>query len=444
MCVLEQLGAYDGVTYSNTLALERCFGWRGLLIEANAKNYAKLAQSGRAATVMHAGVCAEGVGQLRVSDKAGPTASVSNSVSKAVSKSASSGHFVPCSPLPTLMAAAQLQRATLLSLDVEGAEEAVLSTVPDFAAAFEFLLIEDDGSNRRRTERLLSRLSSGGMVELREYRIKNSRLLRANHSRTLSGTPRAPARGPAVAATAVASGPVPVVPRSAPPPRLFTAADAQAPCVLAHASPAERLLHASVLAASRPTRRFVEVLPDGRVDDASLTRGFERCFGFRGMRLSAEDGGRTTLRALMDEHGLGPTIDLVAISMEAPWRFLTSSARGAASGGAAATGDMDMRASTPDAPLANAVAVDWARRFASDRWERCTACHLTNRSQMRAALYYDRRLTPRFDRLRVYERASTCYAPAHTNQRGAKSCFGAACVWCNPNVRARWCQLGCS
>ena len=58
LCAVEQLGAYDGSTYSNTLALERCFGWRGLLIEANAKNYAKLAQTSRTAAMVHAGVCA--------------------------------------------------------------------------------------------------------------------------------------------------------------------------------------------------------------------------------------------------------------------------------------------------------------------------------------------------------------------------------------------------
>ena len=34
-----ELGAYDGVTHSNSYMLERCFGWRGVLIEASPSNF---------------------------------------------------------------------------------------------------------------------------------------------------------------------------------------------------------------------------------------------------------------------------------------------------------------------------------------------------------------------------------------------------------------------
>ena len=40
--VFVELGALDGKKFSNTFMLERCFGWRGILIEANPINFARL------------------------------------------------------------------------------------------------------------------------------------------------------------------------------------------------------------------------------------------------------------------------------------------------------------------------------------------------------------------------------------------------------------------
>ena len=34
-----EIGAFDGVNLSNTYMLERCYDWRGLLIEANPENF---------------------------------------------------------------------------------------------------------------------------------------------------------------------------------------------------------------------------------------------------------------------------------------------------------------------------------------------------------------------------------------------------------------------
>ena len=45
-----ELGAFDGMEAANTLVLEKCFGWRGLLIEANPSNFARLAKAPRTAT----------------------------------------------------------------------------------------------------------------------------------------------------------------------------------------------------------------------------------------------------------------------------------------------------------------------------------------------------------------------------------------------------------
>ena len=43
-----ELGAFDGVHNSNSYLLEKCHGWKGLLVEASPTNYLKLASSERA------------------------------------------------------------------------------------------------------------------------------------------------------------------------------------------------------------------------------------------------------------------------------------------------------------------------------------------------------------------------------------------------------------
>eukprot|EP00966_Prymnesium_polylepis_P125801 2908632-Prymnesium_polylepis.1 len=57
--VFVELGALDGRMYSNTIILEKCFSWRGVLVEANPTNYQQLRRSGRTASLVHAAICDE-------------------------------------------------------------------------------------------------------------------------------------------------------------------------------------------------------------------------------------------------------------------------------------------------------------------------------------------------------------------------------------------------
>ena len=53
-----ELGASDGESGSQTFLVERCFGWRGVLIEANPWSYAQIADKQRSrAVTFHSGVC---------------------------------------------------------------------------------------------------------------------------------------------------------------------------------------------------------------------------------------------------------------------------------------------------------------------------------------------------------------------------------------------------
>eukprot|EP00966_Prymnesium_polylepis_P007031 162106-Prymnesium_polylepis.1 len=55
--IFVELGAFDGITFSNTVALERCFNWTGVLIEGSPSNFERLRQSGRQASMLHSAVC---------------------------------------------------------------------------------------------------------------------------------------------------------------------------------------------------------------------------------------------------------------------------------------------------------------------------------------------------------------------------------------------------
>ena len=108
--VFVELGANDGVTFSNTLALEACLGWRGLLIEANPANYGQLATSGRAASVQYGAVCADAAGStINVSLGGGLAAGMHLPRGELMRKSFHISHTargsvaVPCWPLGTLM-----------------------------------------------------------------------------------------------------------------------------------------------------------------------------------------------------------------------------------------------------------------------------------------------------------------------------------------------------
>lgn len=165
-----EIGALDGVTFSNTLLLERCFGWTGVLIEANLHNFKKLAASGRVARTVYSAVCADSS-----VDRAVPILSRPGGVAGDPAQMAGlfkrSFHsdtnltdvvHVPCRSLDTLIATNGLTGGIdLLSLDVEGAEETVIRTTD--ARRYSTVVVEKDGFDRRKELRVQRRLIDAGL-----------------------------------------------------------------------------------------------------------------------------------------------------------------------------------------------------------------------------------------------------------------------------------------
>lgn len=152
--VFLEIGAFDGVTESNTILLERCLGWRGVLVEANPRAWTSLKGAGRNhARLVHAApMCAHpnasSVVQMEVSDFT--SASIGNGSEPGTTRAP-----VPCVSLTRLLQNAlgapsrgsksgPKPRVDFFSLDVENTEDLVLATLDFEAIDVALLFVESD------------------------------------------------------------------------------------------------------------------------------------------------------------------------------------------------------------------------------------------------------------------------------------------------------------
>ncbi|KAK7071962.1 hypothetical protein SK128_010242, partial [Halocaridina rubra] len=147
-----EAGAIDGEFLSNTLALERTLGWNGLLIEADGDTFQKLQNRHRKAWASHCCLATHSYPHQEVFVKY-----IANSDSHFAKNMFERGHgvlksveskspmritgsypdqsvpsyeVVQCLPLASLLLALNVTRVHFVSLDVEGAEEAILNSFP--------------------------------------------------------------------------------------------------------------------------------------------------------------------------------------------------------------------------------------------------------------------------------------------------------------------------
>lgn len=136
-----EIGAFDGVTQSNSLLLEAA-GWRGLLIEANPGNYAKAARSRPNALVEHAACVGFGhaaattiitdVGLMSMTSESRMDESARTdwlSRGEGFNARARQDIEVPVTTVSALLDKHAIEHVDLLLLDVEGAEVAVLEGI---------------------------------------------------------------------------------------------------------------------------------------------------------------------------------------------------------------------------------------------------------------------------------------------------------------------------
>jgi len=163
--VFVELGANDGRKGTNTIFLEHCLGWRGLLIEGQPTTFEKLRAFRRApsAAKLATAVC-ETHGHIDFYNKSQATAGIPSLMTvthrrrwhnRADSRALTS---VPCGPLGDWLRLLGVAQVDLFVLDVEGAELMVLRSL-DWA--------------RLRVRVLLAECHANGCVHRRDEQVRD-------------------------------------------------------------------------------------------------------------------------------------------------------------------------------------------------------------------------------------------------------------------------------
>ncbi|RMH46453.1 MAG: FkbM family methyltransferase [Alphaproteobacteria bacterium] len=136
--VFAEIGAYDGVTGSNTLFFELFRGWSGLLVEASPTHHAaavasrgvpclNLAVAGRAGEVEFLDIRR---GLTQMGGIAGSLGEAARAAIEADPRTEARLVRVPARPLAEILDEAGLRRLDYLSIDIEGGELEVLRGFP--------------------------------------------------------------------------------------------------------------------------------------------------------------------------------------------------------------------------------------------------------------------------------------------------------------------------
>ena len=129
--VFVELGAFDGWQESNTLHLESCLGWRGVLLDSPT-HLDWLRHNRPAALSVGLAICPE-AGLVNYSRQRATTAGIVRLMSPSVRRrfrvDGAGQEAVPCGPLGGLLASVGLTHVDFFSLDVQGAELMVLRTI---------------------------------------------------------------------------------------------------------------------------------------------------------------------------------------------------------------------------------------------------------------------------------------------------------------------------
>lgn len=161
--IFVELGAMDGVTYSNTRFFEETLGFSGVLIEPT-DQYEKLVLNRPKCKNVNLAVNYSTEKSLFIGNGAcgGLVEPMSENFKEKYHKD-KDGYYVDCAPFGEILYNSQVPYIDLLSIDVEGGEQAVLETM-DWGIPVFVIVIEMDGHNPEKDQKCRDILLARGFT----------------------------------------------------------------------------------------------------------------------------------------------------------------------------------------------------------------------------------------------------------------------------------------
>lgn len=174
-----EIGALNGIVFSNSWFFEKKLGWKGILVEGHPLNQKELREglelkrirdNVAAFTVAICPLVDGGPGELLFTKIAGGVGTSLNTTSKGFldfwHKGDTTGSFkTACVPMQMIIESTNLLDIDLFSLDVEGAELYVLQTINFKVTNFRVIVVENDGHSKEKDEAVRALLRENGFVD---------------------------------------------------------------------------------------------------------------------------------------------------------------------------------------------------------------------------------------------------------------------------------------
>lgn len=141
--VFVEIGGFDGLTYSNSYLFEKGFGWKTVLVEGSTANYERMRKNRPGAINIHGAICNKpNISFLKGSGAVlGVPEQMTPRHLKIWGLTKTAHETVPCYTWKTIFSRIGVQKVTVFSVDVEGAEYEVLNLM-DWSIPVDLWLVE--------------------------------------------------------------------------------------------------------------------------------------------------------------------------------------------------------------------------------------------------------------------------------------------------------------